>query len=49
MEYNIMRELNVKEIKEVNGGRWVKFFKFIAYNLPEYGGGDRYGSGGWRP
>jgi hypothetical protein len=23
MEYNIMRELNVSEIKEVNGGNWI--------------------------
>lgn len=44
-----MRELNVNEIKQVNGGRWLKILKFLVANMPPDQGSNRYGSGGWRP
>jgi hypothetical protein len=44
-----MRELNVNEIKQVNGGRWLKLLRFLATEMTPDQGSDRYGSGGWRP
>lgn len=44
-----MRELNLKEVKEVNGGmRIVKFLRYIALSTSG-AGQDRYGADGWRP
>jgi hypothetical protein len=44
-----MRELNVNEIKQVSGGRFLKVLRWLAVELaPHAQGPDRY-SGGWRP
>ena len=42
MEYNRMRELNVNEIKAVNGGGW-----FLRFMRPtRMGNGEYYNGGG---